>query len=206
MDLFKKQEDRANTILKTSAEEIAALEQKIIEANNRLKDLEDTITAATDAGNLKDYRKAKEDQRAQIDAREMYSARLKKLSEEPLMKAEDYQKACAEISSIIAEESKAADGKLLKLAGEMKEIADELKTKVDAANSLLKKYQHEIYRDADRSKGENGAIMMLSGEEKTVYNDKEMSIAEVIAFGRKPSESYHYEQKTGIQTTQRRRF
>lgn len=206
MDLFKKQEDKANTILKTSAEEIAALEQKIIEANNRLKDLDGMITAATDAGNLKDYRKAKEEKQTAIDAREMYSARLKKFSEEPLMKEEDYQKACAEVSRIIAEESKAADEKLLKLAGEMKAIADELQTKVDAANSLLKKYQHEIYRDADRSKGANGAILMLSGEEKTVYNDKEMSIAEVIAFGRKAAGSHHYEQKTGIQTTPRRLF
>ena len=149
------------------------------------------MEAATTAGDVKAYQKAKADRRNAEDAKEMHESRLNALNNKPLISKGDYEKAVADIYAELAALDDQKKQQLAKLSDQMEAEALELQEATAKANEVLRRLQHEIYRDADRSRSPKGGIMALSSEDKAVNKWA------TISWGKVGVTSHQYAEYTG---------
>lgn len=145
-------ENRINKILSDRVTETADLQEQVEKENAAIEAANKAMEAATMAGDVKAYQKAKGERRDVTDAKEMHESRLLSLNEKPLISRADYEK---EVSAIFADFAALEDQtkqKLVKLSDEMNAVAAEFQEAIVHANEVLHSLQHDIYRDADRQR------------------------------------------------------
>ena len=161
-------ESNVKKILSDGVTETADLAEQVEKGSAAIAAANKAMEAATTAGDVKAYQKAKADRRDAADAKEMHEARLNALNNKPLISKADYEKAVADIYAEIAALDDQIKQRLAKLSDQMEAEALELQEAINKANEVLRRLQHEVYRDADRSRSAKGVMMYLAHEEKKV--------------------------------------
>ena len=191
MKTIKRTEENIERILKERAAAIQSIESQIKKDEEGLEAGKYELEGATKEGNLKKYREAKATISNYEDSLEMNRARLNTLKEKPLITQTYYEQEIAEIRKEFSSISEDAKKKLASLSEEMLEIALNLQNETNEANRVLRRFQHEIYRDADRSKNSDGKIVYFSQE------TKEVKAWEVVSWGKAAALTDGFKQYTG---------
>lgn len=178
-------------ILEALPKELEDLQGKITEQDEIIAAAERQMTEATTAGDPAAYHKAKDLRRGAEDVKEMYCIRRDNLRDRPLMPEPDYMAAVEEVTAGVKDLEMKTRARLKGLSDEMNAAALELDYATREANKVLRKLQHDIYRDADRSRSRDGSIMMISHEAR------EVSTTDTVNWGRSGSGHYAYADYTG---------
>ena len=149
------------------------------------------MAEATNSGDLKAYQEAKGKRRDSEDSKEMHETRLDFLNNKALITKEEYEKSCAEIFSEIADLELESKKKLAKLSEQMEAVSLDLKTATSRANEVLHIFQHDVYRDADRSHNYKGEVRELASETKSINK------SDTINWGMAGVKNQQYELITG---------
>lgn len=153
-------------IMNDSTKEIASREAAIEEETKKIATNNDLMLKATDSGDMKAYQTAKKAKQDAVDAKEMYESRLKALQRKPLISKEEYEGMIAEITEELDSVNDQIRAKLAKLSEEMNEAAVEMMDAQEKANSILHTLQHNIFKDADRTRNADGCIIEMQSEVK----------------------------------------
>lgn len=164
-------------------------EKKKIDAINRV------IEQATIEGDIKAYQKAKAERADVLDSKEMHERRLTMIDAEPLITKGEYEDAIKAIYAEIAALDDATKQTLAKLSEEMEKAATELQDALNKANDVCHLLQHDIYRDADRTRTHNGTMLQLPNENKHI--DK----WETVNWGMTAVRHHQYSEYTGRKVT-----
>lgn len=189
-------EKTVKKILSDRVTETADLTEQVKKEAAAIAKFSEAMEAATTAGDVKAYQRAKADRRDAADAKEMYEARLNALNNKPLISKADYEKAVADIYAEIAALEDQKKQQLAKLSDQMETEALELQEATEKANAVLRRLQKEVYRDADRSRNAKGDIMTLSHEDKAVNKWA------TISWGKVGVTSHQYAEYTGRKVKQ----
>lgn len=184
-------ENLVNKILSDRVTETAELTEKVKQGAAAVAAANEAMAAATVAGDVKAYQKAKADRRNAADAKEMYDARLNALNDKPLISRVDYEKAVADIYGEIAALDDQKKQRLAKLSEEMEAEALDLQEATTKANEVLNRLQNEIYKNADRSRSSTGEMMMFS------FEDRKVEKWDTINWGKAGVKHYQYAKYTG---------
>ena len=183
-------ENTVKRILSAREAETADLEEQVKKVAGAIEKANAAMEAATEAGDVIAYQKAKADRRDAADAKEMFENRLNALNDKHLISKRDYEKTIADIYDELEALDDQTKQCLAKLSEQMEAAVLELQEAQVYANEVLHRLQHEVYRDADRSRV-NGKVLQLTGEDKKV--DKSAT----ILWGKAGVTHYQYKQYTG---------
>ena len=160
-------ENRINKILSDRENELAELEEKIQEDQKAIGHASLAMEEATAAGDLKAYQAAKSKRTDAEDAKEMHMNRLDALKNKPLISRREYEKAVSDITLEVAALDDETKQALARLSEQMADHAEELRENTIHADEVLRRLQHDVYRDADRTR-HNGVILELDAENKYI--------------------------------------
>lgn len=191
-----KAEQKAREILEGRQREKKKLADWITEEKRKIDAINRILEQATIDGDIKAYQKAKAERADILDSKEMHERRLTMLNNEPLISKGEYEDATKAIYAEIAALDDATKQTLAKLSEEMERTAMELQNSLNKANEVLAFLQHDIYRDADRSRGKNNALLLISSEQK--YVDK----WETVSWGMSGVKHNKYAEYTGRKVTE----
>ena len=187
----KTAEKKIEKILADKTTETADLLERIAEQEKAASTAASAMENATAQGDVKAYMAAKEEYTAANNIKEMYETRLNSLNAKSLMKRQDYEKIVADIYSEWEIEKEKTKEVLITYAESMYKEAAALREATKHANETLKRLQHEIYRDMDRTKNRNGRIIYLSGQDKIITD------FDICNWGELAAKNYMYEKYTG---------
>ena len=183
---------RIESILADREKELIALDEQISVDAEAIAAANAAMEKATGAGNLKEYQQAKADRANALDAKEMHEARRDALRNKPLISSADYEKTVSAIVSAVAGVESDTKKTLCGLSDEMAAAAADLEAVARNANDILQRLQHEVYRDADRSRHpKTGEVLPLDHERKQV------NPYSTINWGRQGVKCAQYEAYTG---------
>lgn len=164
-----------------AAEALAADETAIQKAEADMKQ-------AASANDLEAYQKAKRALRDAKDSQELHGSWSKSVTEAPVITAEEYKSM---VSAIYAEMDALENEtlkKAVKLADDMAALGDALEEAYVSANKVLRRLQHDAYKDADRMRNpKTGEPMFMHHEDKAVYKDN------TVKFTRAAKNHFMYE-------------
>lgn len=193
MELKKVTEVEAYTdyILQEKEESLTTYSRQIRETEDKINDLTNAMDEAVKAGNDKAYIKAKKDRDEAQTLKGLCKARLERAVSQPLIEKAEYE---AKVKAIYEE----MDGinmqiraKLATLAEEMSGLVDDLAEAQGKANETLHRLQHEVYKDADRTRNKEGEVIPIQAE------DKGVNFSGTIMWGKEAIRHYQYELTTG---------
>lgn len=147
---------------------------------------EEDVKKAIASSDLDAYQKAKKELQTANDSREMHTAWAETVRSTPAITGDEYD---AMVRAIYAELDALEDTtmqKLVKLAGDMAALGEELKTAQNEANVVLEKLQHDVYLDADRRRAKNGEV--LSHQDAKVITKWD-----TINYALSPTQHYWYD-------------
>ena len=147
---------------------------------------EEEVRKAVASSDLDAYQKAKKALQTANDSREMHTAWAETVRSTPAITGDEYD---AMVRAIYAELDALEDTtmqKLVKLAGDMAALGDQLKTAQNDANVVLEKLQHDVYLDADRRRAKNGEV--LSHQDAKVITKWD-----TINYAMSPTQHYWYD-------------
>ena len=154
--VFEKTEQFIEDTLQKNAVAIELAEQKIVSNNADKVKAEKKAAAAFDKVNENEYHKAQEAARKSADLLGMYEKRLSILKEEPMITDAEYDNAVAEVESELNRIVSDHKQKVISLIDQIVAIADEDEEVIKRGNDILKKLQHDVYRDKDCTRIRNG--------------------------------------------------
>lgn len=140
-------ESKIKKILADRVAEAADLEERVEVAKQQQRAANEAMDAATTAGDVKAYQKAKADRRDAGDAIEMHCKRLDALEHKPLISKGEYENGVAQIMSALGEVSADAKKRIVEHMEQIRIIAAECTAEITNGNEVLHQWQHEIYRD-----------------------------------------------------------
>ena len=184
-------ENMVKNILANKAEEEKRLAEAVETEKAAIAKAAEEMEAATAAGDVKAYQKAKAVLRDSEDAKEMHEKRQKALKQKPLISEAEYEKTVAEIFTEIATADNHTRERLAMLSDQMEIAVQELQEAFTRANVVLHQLQHDVYMDADRSRNAKGEMLRLAHEDKKV--DK----WETVNWGKAGVSHYQYFLFTG---------
>ena len=187
----KKAEQLIEKLKKTGAQELPELEAVIKKITEQKDAAANKMTKAVETGGPAAYQDAKAEYNNAIDSLEMYARRREYLQSRPLISQAQYEEVVSDICQEMAEAETSTIDTLEKLAEQMNAAAVELEEAQAKANKVLATLQHDIYRDADRSRDKDGRIKPIFSEIKKV--DK----WQVINWGKSAVKNKEYISYTG---------
>lgn len=153
-----------------------------------LQKAESDMRQAVTGNNLEAYQKAKRALQNAKDSQELHGAWAKSVKEQPGITEAEYKDM---VSAIYAELDALANEtlqKAVKIADEMAAAGDALAEAQEQANAVLRRLQHDVYKDADRTHSKKtGEPLFISSEDKAVNK------WEVLNFTRAAKEHFMYE-------------
>lgn len=188
---IKDAEKRIKAIKDAREKELSELAEKIEKGKAAIEAASYEMEKATAAGDVKLYQESKRRRTEEEDAQEMYEKRMKTLEKENLITPEEYKKRVTEIKEAANAYKRAKQEELAALAESMYDTAEKVREVQQAANEVLRKLQHDIFRDEDRTKNKKGEPLLISSE------DQKVDYGEVINWGQAAKVSYMYESVTG---------
>lgn len=160
-------ENKIKKILADRVAEAADLEERVEVAKQQQKAANDAMDAATTAGDLKAYQKAKADRKDAGDAIEMHGKRLDTLEHKPLISKGEYEKGVAQIMAALGEVSADAKKQIVSHLEQIRIIAADCTAEITRGNETLHQWQHDIFRDsAEMTVGNGNKVHMEHLEKK----------------------------------------
>lgn len=201
MELKKVTEVEAYTdyILQEKEGGLTAYGKQIREAEEKINALTLDMEEAIKSGNDKAYIKAKKDRDEAQTLKGLCKARLERAVAQPLIEKADYDAKVKAIYDELEAVNASTREKLADLAEEMSGLADELAQAQEKANNALHRLQHEVYRDADRTRNKDGEIIPIQAETKSV------NYGGTITWGKEAIRHHQYELTTGIKVSNNNR-
>lgn len=163
-------EKRTEEVLKNRHNEITEAEKKLAEAKQAALDADSLMESAIESDNSQDYSKAKADKASALDAIELAEKRLSRLKAAPLITETEYKKYVSAVMDEMGEVTAGHRKKVVKIIGQLETILKEENELFDRCQPALERWQHEIYRDQDRTKMATGKIIFIDAETKR-FND-----------------------------------
>lgn len=163
-------EQRISEVIADRKKEIAEREAQLEEARQALIEAEAHISKAIDTDDAELYRKAKKAKADAEDDIELREKRLDLLKKQPLIDQAEYNKRCQAIISDLDAMTTRQQAEIVKIVDQLKAVYDEAHESIIRGNDVLARWQHEIYRDADRSRSPEGKIVKLPHELKRFNN------------------------------------
>lgn len=159
-------ESRIKKIKADRITETADLEERIEVAKQQRQTANEAMDAATIAGDVKAYQKAKADRRDAEDAIEMHNKRIDTLKHKPLISKGEYEKGVAQIMAALGEVSADAKKRIVEHMEQIRIIAAECTAEITNGNEVLHQWQHEIYRDKAEQMLASGKSIHMDALEK----------------------------------------
>lgn len=182
---------RIEDILAAREKELTLLDALIKTEEEEITGANHAMAEATAANSIEEYRMAKAHRESAKDAREMHEARRDALRNKPLISSADYEKTVSAIVSAVAGVESDTKKTLCGLSDEMAAAAADLEAVARNANDILQRLQHEVYRDADRSRNpKTGELMPID------YERKQVNPYTTINWGRQGVKCAQYESYT----------
>lgn len=160
--------EKINQILNDRDKEISALAEQVKSESNTIKAAEGEMTAATIAGDVKAYQKAKAKRTNACDAKEMHEKRVEMLNKKPLITETEYNLMVSDVASEMSELDNNAKEKLAELSNEMNAIGLELKEAQEDANEVLKKLKVRVFDNATPADIRSGKYSVNRAKPRTV--------------------------------------
>ena len=165
LEIIEEVSKRVDSILNDRERDLASLADQISEQDAEISAANAEMDKATAAGNLDAFRKAKADRANAMDAKEMYESRKNALENKPLISTADYDRTVAEVCAAVASVESDTKKELIALSDQMASAAAGLEEIATAANNALARLQHEVYRDADRTRNpKTGEVIPMNHE------------------------------------------
>lgn len=183
---------RSEQLLQERAASLEQLNTLLAEDQQAINAAEAAIKAATMSDDLQAFRAAKNDLSAAQDALEMHTKRRTVLENGPLITDEEYNKLVSDMIAEIKTIERKTQKRLVSLADQMAEAGQALQDSQQAVNTALRRLQHDIYRDADRTR-RNGQIILIASE------DKQVDTWETINWSKAPLENDVYKRCKGAE-------
>ena len=162
-------EKKIHRIMEAREKDISDLEDKIIADEKAIETAEEDMNIATNAGNLEAYREAKARRAFSIDSKEMHQSKLTALRDKPLISLEEYREGVSSVRHEIEKLERETKEVLKALSDKMDSEAERLSDALIRANGILESWQHDIFRDADRSRNpKTGEPLPISSERAQV--------------------------------------
>lgn len=172
--VFDKTEQFIEDALQKNAVAIELAEQKIISNTADKVKAEKKAAAAFDKVNEGEYHKAQEAARKAKDVLSMYEKRLSILKEEPMITQSEYESKVSDVMAELAKTVSDHKEKVVALVDQIAAIADEDAEIIKRGNTILKKLQHDLYRDQDCTRIRNGNKEIDSSQVKK-FGDQDVS-------------------------------
>ena len=163
-------ERKMDKILRDDAAQRAKLEGQISADVAAAAKAQEDMDAAAAAEDAKAYSKAKAVRTEAEDSKEMHEIRLNALNSKQMITVEEYDQAVKEVNAELADLDNRKRKQLADLCDQMDAIAQEVDQATRKANEVLRRLQHDVYRDQDRSKDANGNILFYDRETKTAVD------------------------------------
>ena len=184
-------ESRTKKLLNDRTTELEDIKGLLAEAGQQQAAACDMMNKATEAGNVKEYQKAKGAYKDAADAIEMYTKRLDALENKPLISQGEYEKGVAQIMAALNDVSAEAKKQIVNHMEQVRIIAAETSAEINEGNNVLHRWQHEAYRDDAKTTLSNGS-RVYSGTQKKQYKD-----FSVVQFAEYALESTYYKTISG---------
>ena len=156
--LVKTKIDESNATKKAYNAAISKQESDIEKAT-------ESMNAAYDAADVKNYHKAQDAIRTAQDTKGMYEKKLKELTEKKLLSDEEYKSLCDSINNDITKANEETKKALRKLIKDIWRICAGYNQNVKDAATLLHDLQYEIMKDDCCMKSASGTKVFLQGND-----------------------------------------
>lgn len=151
--------DRINKVLAERRKDIEERENQLREAETASAQASELLSSAIDTGDTKVYGEAKRKKAQAEDDIELYTKRLARLKESPLITKEEYEKYSQNVHAELAEMTARHRREVVEIIDKLIAIREEERIQFEKGNDALKRWQHEVYHDADRLRYDNGKVM-----------------------------------------------
>lgn len=175
--VFEKTEQFIEDALQKNAAAIEEIMKNIESAQAAKAKAEQDAETAFNKADAKSHRKAKMNAKAAAEDITTYNEILNRRNESPIISNTQYESAVsdvlAEMARMVAEDKE----KVIALADQIAQIADREKEFVATGNALLKKLQHDLYRDADCTRTDSSGH-----KQHDSYREKRFKDTNVVYF------------------------
>lgn len=181
---------KAESMIADRKKEMESIQQKIEDAAAKIEEAIIREREATKAASVDDYIKSKTDEQRAKSEKEMYTAMLEDAKGADYVTSEEYEDKSKEIVDAFKSLHDAVVERLEELYTESNHLASILDRLQLETNSVLNKWQHDIFRDADLKKTKTGAVINTDRIKLVKANT-------AIHWARCGLEHYGYEELTG---------
>lgn len=164
--IFDKAEEFIADKIKINTAAINVTANSIDTAKANREKAEKQAEKALSNGNVDEYQKAHKAIEKADATIFVHSNLLNKLKEEPVISRAEYESMVSDVLAAIAETVDGYKADIVALVDKMADIRDAESEVLNRGNTLLKKLQHDLYRDADRTRDQAGRMMNLQHENK----------------------------------------
>lgn len=184
LDAAIRAETRVNQILSDSVKDSELLKEQLKEVCSSICSAGEAMRSAAAANDAVAYRDAKAAKQTAEDIKEMKEMRLETLISKPLMESDEYLKTVKAIYDEAETARRAAKKLLSDYSEKMAAVSADIMEAQSHANAVLKKLQDDVYRSADRPRGNDGHIIQIGA--------KAVDLGDVIFWGNVGVRSAHY--------------
>lgn len=170
-DVIKKTSNKVDGILQQNEKDICDEKEAITTLKSSIDEYEKELSDIIKTGDTEKYKayKAKiEDIQFQV---EYHKARLKSLTEEPLISADEYNKMVSDVMLYLRKTSDKAILETVNFLLNERDKAFKLDDEISEANGILKKLQRKIYREDIRKRNKDGSLCYI-GTDTTIDTNK----------------------------------
>jgi hypothetical protein len=179
-------ENTVNQILESNEKTISQLREEIEKEEAKIASASSAKETAKNNGDISGYRKANAEILEATDAKMIYEEMYNKLDGKPLISEAEYKKMVSDIESEIYALEEETRKELAQYSELMEEKALYLQERQAKANTVLKRLQGDVFKDADRWRDANGRIGYLPHE------NKEVNAWETVGWGKAGVDHYQY--------------
>lgn len=164
--IFDKAEEFIADKIKINTAAINVTTNSIDTAKANKEKAEKQAEKALSNGNVDEYQKTHKAIEKADATIFVHSSLLNKLKEEPMISQAEYESMVSDVMAEIAKNVDEYKAEIVALVDKMADIRDAESEVLNRGNTLLKKLQHDLYRDADRTRDQAGRMMNLQHENK----------------------------------------
>lgn len=168
--VFDTAKARMEELQSENSVELKTAKEQIAQAQAMQREAYDEAVKCYEKADTKGYHKAQDASREAKDIIDMFTSKVERLKNDPLITEEEYNTV---VNSIMTEQAsivKEAKKRIATLIDQMEEISNDVLEKLEVGNSLLYKWQHDIFKDHAEIKNAAGKCIHIEGLEKH-FND-----------------------------------
>lgn len=169
--VFDKAEEFIADKIKTNTAAIGVTTNSVETTKANKEKAEKKAEKALRDGDVDAYQKAQDAIKKADATITVHGNLLQRLKEEPILPREEYESKVADVLAELERIVSKDREKVVSLIDQIADIAEKEDVTIKRGNAILKKLQHDLYRDADRTRDKTGHVMSLNHENKQFKED-----------------------------------